>query len=101
MISKMSHVSIYVLDQNSAYDFYVNKLGFTVHTDAPMGPDARWLTVTPKEQPGLEIILMAVKPGMGFTEETAKKMKELVAAGTFGFGGVDRHYRAYAPDDVF
>lgn len=86
MISKMSHVSIYVLDQNSAYDFYVNKLGFTVHTDAPMGPDARWLTVTPKEQPGLEIILMAVKPGMGFTEETAKKMKELVAAGTFGFG---------------
>lgn len=82
----MSHVSIYVLDQNSAYDFYVNKLGFVVHTDAPMGPDARWLTVTPKEQPGLEIILMAVKPGMGFTEETAKKMRELVAAGTFGFG---------------
>jgi catechol 2,3-dioxygenase-like lactoylglutathione lyase family enzyme len=86
MINKMSHVSIYVLDQNSAYDFYVNKLGFTVHTDAPMGPDARWLTVTPKEQPGLEIILMAVKPGMGFTEETAKKMRELVVAGTFGFG---------------
>jgi catechol 2,3-dioxygenase-like lactoylglutathione lyase family enzyme len=82
----MSHVSIYVLDQNSAYDFYVNKLGFKVHTDAPMGPDARWLTVTPKEQPELEIILMAVKPGMGFTEDTAKKMRELVAAGTFGFG---------------
>jgi catechol 2,3-dioxygenase-like lactoylglutathione lyase family enzyme len=86
MINKMSHVSIYVLDQNSAYDFYVNKLGFTVHTDAPMGPDSRWLTVTPPEQPNLEIILMAVKPGMGFTEESAKKMKELVAAGTFGFG---------------
>lgn len=82
----MSHVSIYVLDQNSAYDFYVNKLGFTVHTDAPMGPDARWLTVTPKEQPELEISLMAVKPGMGFTEETAKKMRELIQAGTFGFG---------------
>jgi catechol 2,3-dioxygenase-like lactoylglutathione lyase family enzyme len=86
MIRKMSHISIYVLDQDSAYDFYVNKLGFIVHTDAPMGPDARWLTVTPKEQPELEIILMAVKPGMSFNEESAKKMKELVAAGTFGFG---------------
>jgi catechol 2,3-dioxygenase-like lactoylglutathione lyase family enzyme len=86
MITKMSHVSIYVLDQNSAYDFYVNKLGLIVHTDAPMGPDARWLTVTPKDQPELEISLMAVKPGMGFTEETAKKMRELIQAGTFGFG---------------
>jgi catechol 2,3-dioxygenase-like lactoylglutathione lyase family enzyme len=86
MITKMSHVSIYVLDQNSAYDFYVNKLGFKVHTDAPMGPGARWLTVTPKEQPELEISLMAVKPGMGFTEESAKKMRDLIQAGTFGFG---------------
>jgi len=86
MITKMSHVSIYVLDQDSAYDFYVNKLGFKVHTDAPMGPGARWLTVTSPEQPGLEIILMAVKPGMGFTEETAAKIRDLVSAGTFGFG---------------
>ncbi|HZY78499.1 MAG TPA: VOC family protein [Cyclobacteriaceae bacterium] len=86
MITRMSHVSIYVLDQDSAYDFYVNKLGFKVHTDAPMGPGERWLTVTPKEQPDLEVILMAIKPGMAFNEESAKKMRELVAAGTFGFG---------------
>ena len=86
MITKLSHSCIYVLDQDSAHDFYVNKLGFKVHTDAPMGPGARWLTVTSPEQPGLEIILMAVKPGTGFTEDSAKKMRELVAAGTFGFG---------------
>ena len=86
MITKMSHVSVYVLDQESAYDFYVNKLGFTVHTDAAMGPDSRWLTVTPKDQPDLEISLMLVKAGMGFSEDSAKKMRELVAAGTFGFG---------------
>jgi len=35
---------VYVLNQESAYDFYVNKLGFKVHTDAPMGPGNRWLT---------------------------------------------------------
>jgi catechol 2,3-dioxygenase-like lactoylglutathione lyase family enzyme len=86
MISKMSHVSIYVLDQDSAYDFYVNKLGFTVHTDAPMGPGARWLTVCSPDQPDLEIILMPVNEGMSFTKEAAEQMRALVKKGTFGFG---------------
>ena len=86
MITKMSHVSVYVLDQDSAYDFYVNKLGFKVHTDAAMGPDARWLTLTAPEQPELEITLMAIKPGMNFNEETAAQMRTLVQNGTFGFG---------------
>ncbi|HEY6975416.1 MAG TPA: VOC family protein [Chitinophagaceae bacterium] len=86
MISKMSHVSIYVLNQDSAYDFYVNKLGFKVHTDAPMGEGLRWLTVTPPEQPELEITLMPIVEGMMFTKESASIMKELVKKGTFGFG---------------
>jgi catechol 2,3-dioxygenase-like lactoylglutathione lyase family enzyme len=86
MITKMSHVSIYVLDQETAYDFYVNKLGFKVHTDAPMGEGKRWLTVCPPEQPELEISLMAIQEGMMFTAETAAQMKELVQKGTFGFG---------------
>ena len=86
MIAKMSHVSIYVLSQESAYDFYVNKLGFKVHTDAPMGEGMRWLTVTPPEQPELEIILMPITEGMMFTKESANTMKELVKKGTFGFG---------------
>lgn len=86
MITKLSHVSIFVLDQESAYDFYVNKLGFNVHTDAPMGPGMRWLTVCPPEQPELEITLMAVVDGMMFKNGSAEKMRELVKNGTFGFG---------------
>jgi len=86
MISKMSHVSIYVLNQDSAYEFYVNKLGFKVHTDAPMGKVMRWLTVTPPGQPDLEINLSPIIEGMGFTKETAAVMKELIKKGTFGFG---------------
>lgn len=86
MISKLSHASIYVLDQESAYDFYVNKLGFKVHTDAPMGPDMRWLTVTPPEQPELEITLMPIKAGMMYDQETADALTALVKKGTFGFG---------------
>jgi catechol 2,3-dioxygenase-like lactoylglutathione lyase family enzyme len=86
MITKMNHVSIFVLDQDSAYNFYVNKLGFKVHTDAPMGPGMRWLTVCPPEQASLEISLMAITDGMMFNKDSAQTMRELVAKGTFGFG---------------
>ena len=86
MITKLNHVSIFVLDQNSAYDFYVNKLGFTVNTDASIGPGKRWLTVNPPEQPDLEISLMAIDEGMMFKKESAAAMRDLVSKGTFGFG---------------
>ncbi len=87
MITKLNHVSIFVLNQDSAFEFYVNKLNFKVHTDAPMGPNMRWLTVCPPEQPDLEISLMAITEGnMMFTKETAGQMRELVKKGTFGFG---------------
>ena len=86
MITRLNHVSIFVLNQDSAYDFYVNKLGFKVHTDAPMGPGMRWLTVCPPEQPDLEISLMAIDEGMMFKKDAASQMRELVSKGTFGFG---------------
>jgi catechol 2,3-dioxygenase-like lactoylglutathione lyase family enzyme len=86
MITRMNHVSIFVLDQDRAYEFYVNILGFKVHTDASMGPGMRWLTVCPPEQPDLEITLMAITDGMMFTKETAEQMRNLVKKGTFGFG---------------
>jgi catechol 2,3-dioxygenase-like lactoylglutathione lyase family enzyme len=86
MITRMNHVSVFVLDQDSAYDFYVNKLGFSVHTDAAMGPGMRWLTVCPPEQPELEISLMAIQDGMLFKDGAADQMRELVTKGTFGFG---------------
>jgi len=86
MITRLSHACVYVLDQDSAYDFYVNKLGLTVNTDAPMGPDMRWLTVSPKNDPDFEISLMPIKEGMMFPKESADQMRELVKKGTFGFG---------------
>ena len=86
MIMKMTHVCVYVLNQESAYEFYTNKLGFKVKMDVPMGPDARWLTVTPPEQPELEITLFPVAPGRKFNEETVKSMTELIRKGTFGPG---------------
>ena len=84
MISKISHICIYVLNQDRAYDFYVNKLGFKVHTDAPMGKDARWLTVCPPEQPDIELTLFLVAEGDMFSKETVKTMTDLIKKGTFG-----------------
>jgi catechol 2,3-dioxygenase-like lactoylglutathione lyase family enzyme len=86
MITKLSHATIYVLDQDKAYDFYVNKLGFEIREDAQMGEDMRWLTVSPKDQPELEIVLMPAKEGMSLDKEKAETLQKLVKDGTFGFG---------------
>ena len=85
MISKMTHVSIYVLDQKRAYDFYTNKLGFKVIKDVPMPNNDRWITVSPPEQPELEIILAPLTRGL-LPKDTIKVLKELVEKGTFGVG---------------
>ena len=86
MITKLSHASIYVLDQESAYDFYVNKLGFVEKMKIPIGNDAFWLTVCPKYQSEIEITLMPINKGGMFEEQVAKNLSELVKKGTFGFG---------------
>ena len=57
MITKLSHIGLLVRDQNQAYEVYVNKLGFKVQTDMTMDNGFRWLTVTPPQQPGIEIVL--------------------------------------------
>ena len=48
MIQRLSHTTVYVLDQDAARDFYVNKLGFEVRMDASMDNGFRWLTVGSK-----------------------------------------------------
>jgi catechol 2,3-dioxygenase-like lactoylglutathione lyase family enzyme len=68
MIQKQSHSIIYVLDQDQAKDFYVGKLGFEVKVDQSLPTGFRWLTVAPKGQPELQIILMKVGSGDDFVK---------------------------------
>jgi lactoylglutathione lyase len=49
MINKIGKITIYVQDQKQAKDFWVNKLGFVVKGEFPMGPSATWLEVGPSE----------------------------------------------------
>jgi catechol 2,3-dioxygenase-like lactoylglutathione lyase family enzyme len=86
MIQRLSHVTVWVLDQDAAYDFYVNKLGFEVRTDARMDNGFRWLTVGPKGQPDLEIVLMPTTPGPSMDQETSNALRALVSKGVLGAG---------------
>ena len=87
MVTKLSHTSIYVNDQDKAYDFYVNKLGFKVNTDAKMENGFRWLTVNPPEQPDLEVVLFpATSDVNGFDQDVRDAMKLLLDKGVMGAG---------------
>ncbi|GAA5027102.1 VOC family protein [Actinopolymorpha pittospori] len=86
MIQRLSHLSVYVLDQDSAYDFYVNKLGMEVRTDATFGEGQRWLTVGPKGQPDLELTLMPASAGPHLPAEKVAAVRELIGSNTFGIG---------------
>jgi catechol 2,3-dioxygenase-like lactoylglutathione lyase family enzyme len=87
MVTRLSHASFYVNDQDKAYDFYVNKLGFKVNTDAKMDNGFRWLTVTPPEQPELEIVLFpATSPVNGYDTDVRDALKLLLDKGVMGAG---------------
>ncbi len=79
MTNGISVVGIYVHDQDAALDFYVNKLGFAVHTDARNG-SYRWLTVTYPGQPGFELGLFLPQEPV-LDADTANAMRALVAKG--------------------
>jgi predicted enzyme related to lactoylglutathione lyase len=85
MIQRLSHTSIYVLDQDRALAFYTEKLGLEVRTDVRMG-DFRWLTVGPKGQPDLELVLMPLKPSPMMDEATCAAVRGLIERGCFGAG---------------
>jgi predicted enzyme related to lactoylglutathione lyase len=93
MIQRMSHSAIFVLDQDVAKDFYVNKLGFELKMDESMPNGFRWLTVNPKGQPDLQIILMKVAPSpfegsnlQKIQPKDVETIRELMKKGAFGAG---------------
>lgn len=87
MVTRLSHTSLFVNDQEKAYDFYVKKLGFNVHTDATMDNGFRWLTVTAPNAPDHEIVLFPANGNMnGLDEEAQKALKILLDKGVMGAG---------------
>lgn len=81
-MNAISRSQIYVLDQDEALDFYVNKLGMEVNTDQDLG-FMRWLTVNLPGDPEREILLE--KPGPpALDPATAEQVRELLTKGALG-----------------
>ena len=79
MVQRLGHTTIYVLDQDKALDFYVNKLGFKVHTDAQIPNGGRWLTVVAPGAPDTELIL--ADPGMSLAGEHEAAIRKILEDG--------------------
>jgi catechol 2,3-dioxygenase-like lactoylglutathione lyase family enzyme len=78
-MTQVSVVGVYVHDQDEALAFYVEKLGFRVHTDAKNG-DYRWLTVQHPDQPDFQLGLFRPQAPL-VDEATAQSLREAVAKG--------------------
>ena len=84
MITRYTHSTVWVLDQDAALHFYTEMLGFEARTDVTMDT-FRWLTVGPPGQPDFELILAVPGPPM-LDPESAEHIRAMVAKGALGAG---------------
>jgi len=66
---KIGHVTLLVKDFDEAVRFYVEKLGFVKRQDTKFWGDMRWVTISPKDQPELELTFV-----LADTEEKRKAL---------------------------
>lgn len=85
MIRGISIVSVWVLDQEAAKDFYVNQLGFELTNDMVLDNGMRWVTVRPPGNPQQELLLMDPLRSM-LDPESAQAVRQLVAKGVLSPG---------------
>jgi catechol 2,3-dioxygenase-like lactoylglutathione lyase family enzyme len=86
MLKQLTHVNVWVHDQDEALAFYTEKLGMELRDDVTVAElgNFRWLTVGPTGQPDVALTLMAVPGPPVFDAETANQIKALVAKGAAG-----------------
>jgi catechol 2,3-dioxygenase-like lactoylglutathione lyase family enzyme len=83
MLNQLTHVSVWVHDQDEALAFYTDKLGLELRDDVtvPELGDFRWLTVGLPGQEDVAVSLLAVPGPPVFDAETQSQIKSLVAKG--------------------
>lgn len=91
---RLHFVSVYVRDQERSLRFFVDKLGFTVVTDAKFASGLRWIEVSP---PDGTATLALVLPAEQFHEEHLVGNSGLI---TFLTEDVDRTYRDWSDRGV-
>lgn len=86
MITQMMSVSIYVLDLERALSFYIDKLGFRMHTEIQFESDSRWVSLYVPSEPEHQILLIPVEEGSVFKGEQVEQMRKLVSQEIFSYG---------------
>jgi catechol 2,3-dioxygenase-like lactoylglutathione lyase family enzyme len=83
---KIATAQLWVHDQDEALAFYTEKLGMELRADVtvPELGDFRWLTVGPRRQPDVSIVLMAIPGAPVMDAETGEKVRELMGKGFAG-----------------
>ena len=86
MLKQLTHVNVWVHDQDEALAFYTEKLGMELRDDVtvPEMGNFRWLTVGPVGQPDVALTLMAVPGPPVFDADTSDQLKALIAKGVAG-----------------
>lgn len=82
MITNISLVTVFCLDQDQARDFYVDVLGFKAHTDIAVGESYRWVTVVHPSQPELQVTLTV--PGPPLSPDAADFVRRQLEKGDMG-----------------
>jgi catechol 2,3-dioxygenase-like lactoylglutathione lyase family enzyme len=82
MITNVSLVTVYCLDQDATRDFYVEYLGFEAASDVTMGEGFRWVTIRHPSQPELEVTLMT--PGPPLSKDAAAFYRRQLEQGEMG-----------------
>jgi catechol 2,3-dioxygenase-like lactoylglutathione lyase family enzyme len=85
VLTGISIVSVWVLDQDRAKAFYTEQLGGTVTNDLQLENDMRWLTVRPPGSTGQELLLTYPDHSM-LDPEAAGQVRALVAKGAISPG---------------
>jgi catechol 2,3-dioxygenase-like lactoylglutathione lyase family enzyme len=84
MTQHLSHIGLWVRDQDEAVSFYTQKLGFEVREDVTL-PELggyRWVTVGPPENGDFALALNV--PGPPFDAEKVEAIKRLMSDGMLG-----------------
>ena len=86
MLKKLTHVNVWVQDQDEALAFYTEKLGMELREDvtvAEMG-NFRWLSVGYPGQPDVALALLPIPGPPVFDAETKSQLESLLAKGVLG-----------------
>ena len=98
MLKQLTHVQVWVHDQDEALAFYTDKLGMELREDVtvPEMGNFRWLSVGIPGQ-DVAITLMAIPGPPVFDEETRDQIHKLLAKGASGglFFATDDAQKSY------